>query len=107
MHTGPIALPPLIKQYCFDLVDIGISLGVFTISSYIEAMDICDKISEDSTRVHDLQQIIRLCNVILDCDIDHDILRSNINGLIDAINMIVLDASIPMRSCGMHAKKIS
>ncbi len=100
MHSGPIILPDNIKAQCEALMNLATMLRLFSISEYVEAMDIQKHILKNRTSILDLQKVIYLCNLIIEHKQVHPQLKQEITELKKIIDMFIVVASQPTRPCG-------
>jgi hypothetical protein len=101
MHFGPIKLPEPLQARCVSLINLGKMLNLFDINLFIRVMDVHRNMISDKLTIMDLQDIVRLCDVINTNDQINELLHIDINEFKDIINMFISVASCPDRSCGM------
>ena len=68
---------------------------------FIKVMDVHRNIESNKATIMDLQDIVRLCDVINDNDQINELLRIDINEFKEIINMFINVAAYPNRPCGM------
>lgn len=101
MHKGPINLPDPIKFKCLSLINLGNMLQLFSINLFVRVMDVRQKIDNNTLLVHDLQDIVRLCDTIKKNSQINEDLKKDITELHDILELFINVASFPTRNCGL------
>ncbi len=101
MHRGPIILPEPIQVQCRALINLGNMLQLFSIATFIYAMDIHHRIISNSASILDLQKVVYLCDVIMEHSSIDDHLRGDIASFRSIINTFITASATPTWTCGV------
>ncbi len=101
MYSGPIKLPQMIQDQCQSLIHIGGSLQIYSISMFMHVMDVHRRIVMGANTILDLQEIILLCDILIDHPFVGNNLIADLREFKKIIQMFIDVASLPSRSCGM------
>jgi len=101
MHTGPISLPEPIQARCIALINLGSMLQLFDINLFIKVTDGHRRMSLGLSTILDLQDIVKLCDIVATKKEVNALLNKDIMEFKDIINTFIAVAVCPDRSCGM------
>lgn len=101
MHSGPIRLPEPLQERCVALVNLASMIGLFNISTFVHVMAVHSRIVTGRASILDLQDVIRLCNIVSANERVNVLLRQDIEQFRDIVILFLDAACAPTRSCAM------
>lgn len=101
MHQGPIILPDPIRLKCFMTLDLGCLLRIVPFDLLPRVFIVRDRLTKNTIMIHDLQDLHKLANALINCDCLDNILTESIQEFLLIIDLFITVAAAPIRQCGL------
>ncbi len=76
-------------------------MNLYTIDIFMRVMEVGGRLEKDKLYIHDLQDIVKLGNIINESDQINNNLREDITELLCILTLFIEFSSAPSRPCGM------
>ncbi len=87
-----------------SMINLGAFLCLFPLSMYYQVGKVSDNLEKNELFASDIKDLIRLANILMECDELSDLLKDDIMNLKSYLNMKIEQfANIP-KSCAWHTK---
>lgn len=102
VHKGPIQLPASVKARCMALINIGrLAQVIHSDEDAIRANIVYARLIFGSLLLHDIQDLQRLIDGIVNSGLANESLISDMSELSMVLKLFIDAASVPTRACGI------